>query len=215
MGDPGKIRKKYRGPSHPWEKTRIDQEKIIKEGYGLKNKKEIWKYTSKIVNLNTKTKKIIAERTFKEQAKKEEKQILEKLQRMGILNADSKIEDVLSLNINKFLERRLQTVVYKKGFAKSIKQARQFITHGHISLNGRSITIPSYNVTTADENNLIFSENSALKNLEHPERAAEKKVKEIENREAKEIKVTEEIQELVAEELAQAQIEEAKIDTAK
>ena len=215
MGDPGKIRKKYRGPSHPWEKTRIDQEKIIKEGYGLKNKKEIWKYTSKIVNLNTKTKKIIAERTFKEQAKKEEKQILEKLQRMGILNADSKIEDVLSLNINKFLERRLQTVVYKKGFAKSIKQARQFITHGHISLNGRSITIPSYNVTTADENNLIFSENSALKNLEHPERAAEKKVKEIENREAKEIKVTEEIQELVAEELAQAQIEEAKTDTAK
>ena len=40
MGDPRKLRKKYYPPSHPWQKIRIDEEKILMKDYGFKNKKE-------------------------------------------------------------------------------------------------------------------------------------------------------------------------------
>ncbi len=217
MGDPIKARKKYRGPSHPWEKIRIDQEKIIKEEYGLKNKQEIWKNTSKVANLNANAKRIIARRSFDEQAKKEEKQVLDKLHRQGIIEKDAKLEDVLGLNVNKFLDRRLQTFVKRLGFTGSIKQARQFITHGHVIVNDRKVTIPSYMVTREDEGKIAFNPNSTISNSEHPERnlKTKKEIKTIEIIKAKEIGIVSEAQEKLAENLAQAQIEEARIETAK
>jgi len=217
MGDPIKARKKYRGPSHPWEKIRIDQEKIIKEEYGLKNKQEIWKNTSKVVNLNANAKRIIARRSFDEQAKKEEKQVLDKLYKQGIIEKDSKIEDVLGLNVNKFLDRRLQTFVKKMGFASSVKQARQFITHGHIVVNSRKVTIPSYVVEREDEGKIEFNSNSTIANPDHPERnlSVKKELKKIEIAKPKEIEIVGEAQEKIAENLAQAQMEEAKVEAAK
>jgi small subunit ribosomal protein S4 len=49
-----------------------------------------------------------------------------------------------------FLERRLDNVVYRLGFAKSRMMARQFVTHGHVLLNGKKMTIPSYEVNKGD-----------------------------------------------------------------
>jgi len=183
----------------------------------LKNKQEIWKNTSKVVNLNANAKRIIARRSFDEQAKKEEKQVLDKLYKQGIIEKDSKIEDVLGLNVNKFLDRRLQTFVKKMGFASSVKQARQFITHGHIVVNGGKVTIPSYVVEREDEGKIEFNSNSTIANPDHPERnlSVKKELKKIEIAKPKEIEIVGEAQEKIAENLAQAQIEEAKVEAAK
>jgi small subunit ribosomal protein S4 len=48
------------------------------------------------------------------------------------------------------LESRLDNVVYRSGFAKSRSQARQLVNHGHISVNGKRTTIPSYTVKGGD-----------------------------------------------------------------
>src|SRR5262245_11021716 len=49
------------------------------------------------------------------------------------------------------LERRLDNVAYRLGFATSRRQARQIVRHGHISVNGRKVNIPSYQVGVGDE----------------------------------------------------------------
>jgi small subunit ribosomal protein S4 len=53
-------------------------------------------------------------------------------------------------NLLKFLERRLDNVVFRLGFAASRREARQVVTHGHIQVNGRKVTIPSYLVKVGD-----------------------------------------------------------------
>ena len=63
------------------------------------------------------------------------------------------------LALLKLLERRLDNVVYRLGLARSRPQARQFVTHGHIRINGQPINIPSYFVKPGEE---ILMEESAL-----------------------------------------------------
>ena len=48
------------------------------------------------------------------------------------------------------LERRLDNIVYRLGFAKSRYMSRQFVSHGHVLLNGKKMTIPSYQVQQGD-----------------------------------------------------------------
>lgn len=48
------------------------------------------------------------------------------------------------------LERRLDNIVYRLGFAKSRFMARQFVGHGHVLVNGKKLTIPSYTVKEGD-----------------------------------------------------------------
>ncbi|MCF6191603.1 MAG: 30S ribosomal protein S4 [Candidatus Hydrothermae bacterium] len=70
-------------------------------------------------------------------------------------------------NLLTLLERRLDNVVYRLGFAVSRAQARQFVRHGHILVNGRRVDIPSYQVRPGDvievhekfRNNPILKEN--------------------------------------------------------
>lgn len=49
------------------------------------------------------------------------------------------------------LERRLDNVVYRMGIAHTRRQARQFVAHGHIAVNGKKIDVPSYRVVPGDE----------------------------------------------------------------
>ena len=50
----------------------------------------------------------------------------------------------------RFLESRLDNTVYRLGFAPSRRQARQLVGHGHFTVNGRSVNIPSYQIKTGD-----------------------------------------------------------------
>ncbi len=185
MGDPRKRRASYQTPSHPWSKSRIDEEKVLIKEYGLKNKKEIWKMNSIAVGLAQQAKKLIALRT--DQAEKERKQLMQRIQRYGLLPHDAVLKDVLDINTRSILERRLQTILFRKNLARSIKQARQFIVHEHVSIGDKKITVPSYLVPLNEDEQVSFSEKSNLSDEEHPERKIEEVVAE-----TPEVKETEE-----------------------
>jgi small subunit ribosomal protein S4 len=169
MGDPRKNRKQYKTPAHPWRKDRLDAEAIIKKDYSLKNKTEIYKMSTILSDMKTQVKILSGKSTS--QAVKEKDQLMQRLLRLGLLQAEDPLDKVLGLAVKDILERRLQTLVFRKGLARSMKQARQFITHGHVLLGDRAITSPSYLVGVGEESRLTFVAFSPLNNPDHPERA--------------------------------------------
>lgn len=168
MGDPKRLRKKYSTPSHPWQKQRIDEEKELSMEYGFKNKKELWKLNSKLRTFRNSVKKLITKND--EIAQKEKANIILKLQKLGVIGQGAVLEDILAVTLKNLCDRRLQTIVFKKGLARSVRQARQLITHEHIRVGERKITFPSYLVNTDEELMVSFSERSSLNNEDHPER---------------------------------------------
>lgn len=176
MGDPKKQRKKYQTPSHPWQKTRIEEEKKLIEEYGLKNKKEIWKMDSKLRKFKSQVKKLITAPT--KQKELEKTQLLKKLQSLGLIKKTAQLDDILSLTLKDIMERRLQTLLCKKGLVKSIKQSRQMIVHKHVSIGNKKITMPSYLLRKEEEDKLSFSQYSPLSNKNHPARIIEDKKQE-------------------------------------
>ncbi len=168
MGDPKKFKKKYHTPAHPWNKTAIEVEGQLRQEFGLSKKKEIYISSSFLKKYKDIAKRLIADQTG--QGAKEGAQITEKLQRLGLLPPGAKLDQVLSLGLKDILERRLQSLVCRKGLAKSMKQARQFITHRHIMLGNKEITSPSYVTSLQEEAVIAFHDRSALKNSDHPER---------------------------------------------
>ena len=113
------------------------------------------------------------------QSKKEEEQLLKKMSALGLLGENAVLRDVLTLNVKDVLNRRLQTIVYKKSLARTPKQARQFIVHGHISLSDQKITVPSYFVKRGEETLITFIGSSPIARSDHPERIQETKESEI------------------------------------
>ncbi len=133
MGDPKFPRKKYETPSHPWEAERIRREKEILHKYGLRNKREIWRAETFLRRIREQARRLLA-MAGEEQAEKEKERLLKRLARLGILPENASLDDVLALTVEDILARRLQTLVYLHGLAKTPKQARQFIVHGHIAV---------------------------------------------------------------------------------
>lgn len=141
-------RKKYETPRRPWDRARIDEEKKLMRLYGLRRKREIWRAEAIVRKYRRIARALIAKKD-----KKIERMLLDKLSKLGILEAQS-IDDVLGMTIENVLERRLQTVVWRKGLANTPKQARQLIVHGHITINGRKVTWPSYIVPKDEEDKI-------------------------------------------------------------
>ena len=168
MGDPRRLRKKYETPLHPWRSANIEAERAIKQEYSLKNKQELWRMTSALRDFKNQAKRLIAQRGV--QADLESKQLLSRLERLGLLPAGAKLDTVLSLQAKDILDRRLQSFVFRQGIARSMKQARQFITHYHVAVNGKGISAPSYIVTKSDEALIQVRQTSSLVNPDHPER---------------------------------------------
>lgn len=167
MGDPKKPKKKYETPRHPWIKDVIDSEKALLREYGLANKKEVWRMKSLLSKFKALTKKYASLNTA--QSEKEQELFLQKLRRIGILTSEQGLDHVLGLEMKDVMERRLQTIVYKKKMANSIKQARQFIVHNHILVDGKKVSMPSYIVKKEEEAGIEFVTGSSLFNTEHPE----------------------------------------------
>jgi small subunit ribosomal protein S4 len=174
MGYPGKNHKSYQTPKRPWEKSRIESETRLVIEYGLRNKREVWKAQEHLRKYRKGARNLLALGSSSAdkdlyEAKKEE--LISHLQRAGLLGgADADIDDVLSLKVQTQLERRLQTVVYRKGLARSPKQARQLITHGHIAIGARRVSIPGYHVTRTDEAQITYYGKSPLVSDSHAEK---------------------------------------------
>jgi len=142
------LRKKYTCPRHPWRLERIKNENLLQQRYGLKNKREIWK----ALYLLSKWRKN-ARRLLVTGEEKEREQLLNKLENLGLLKERS-LSAVLNLTINDVLERRLQTIVYRKNLALSMRQSRNLISHKHIRLNGRVLNVPGYLVKKDEEEHI-------------------------------------------------------------
>jgi small subunit ribosomal protein S4 len=176
MGYPGKKRKSYDTPKHPWQAARMATEVELLKKYGLRNKKEVWKVQSMLRRYRGDARRLLAESAESEltgHLKTEADQILAKLMRYGILKQDSNVDDILALQTDSILERRLQTQVHRLGLARTARQARQFITHGHIAINGKKVTVPSKFISKEEEMAIDYYGESPLVNESHPERPAQ------------------------------------------
>jgi small subunit ribosomal protein S4 len=173
MGYPGKNHKSYQTPKRPFEKSRIESETRLVVEYGLRNKREVWKAQAVLRKYRKGARELLAlgssaANTALYESKKAE--LITSLQRNGLLGPDAGIEDVLSLKVQTQLERRLQTLVYRKGLARSPKQARQLVTHGHIAIAGRRTSIPGYRVNRTEENQITYFGTSPFLTDSHPEK---------------------------------------------
>jgi small subunit ribosomal protein S4 len=162
----------FERPSHPWEAERIKTENDLLAKYGLKNKKELWRTQYALRRFRQRARELQARvRTGDKQAEKEREQLLRRLGRLGLLPVDgTTLDDVLGLDVEALLSRRLQTVTFLKGLAFTPRQARQFIVHGHVSVGGRRVTIPGYLVSRTEEGAVLYDERSPIANDLHPVR---------------------------------------------
>lgn len=156
MGDPRRLKKKYKKPHTPWDKTRLEEELKYLGDFGLRNKHELYRHRYSL----TQFRKLARKLRTKPAAISE---LIGKLSKLGLVNLNSTPDDVLSLNLEDILNRRLQTLVFKNGFARSIYQARQFIVHKHISVNGKVTNSPSYLVKKKEEDTIKFQDFSPFK----------------------------------------------------
>jgi small subunit ribosomal protein S4 len=122
--------------------------------YGLRNKRELWKAVTIIRHFRHRARALLA--APPEVREREEKVLIKKLVELGLLNEGARLDDVLNLRVEDLLERRLQTIVFKKGLAKSIHEARQLIVHGHIAVGERRVRSPGYIVSRSEESLVTY-----------------------------------------------------------
>jgi small subunit ribosomal protein S4 len=160
IGDPRRLKKKFKKPKNPFEKERQREELEFIGKYGLRNKREFWKSRTILGNWRNIARQ--SRKLTKEKALEVQQELIRKLDRLGILGSEAEFDDILLLSVEDLLKRRLQTLVYEKGFANSVYQARQYIVHGHIQVRGKKINAPSYIVKREEEEFIGYAPNSPL-----------------------------------------------------
>ncbi|CDF35553.1 40S ribosomal protein S9 [Chondrus crispus] len=153
--------KTYRTPRRPFEKERLDSELQLAGKYGLRNKREIWRVQLVLSKIRSAARELLTldekdpRRVFEGTA------LLRRLTRLGLLDESRQALDyVLSLKVQDFLERRLQTQVVKLGLAKSIHHARCLIRQRHIRVGKQLVNVPSFMVRVDSQKHIDFSLNS-------------------------------------------------------
>jgi small subunit ribosomal protein S4 len=174
MGEPKFSRPKFDTPSHPWKADRIEEEHEIKKKYGLKNMREIWKAKSQLRRYRQQAMRLIGVvDTTEGHGLREMNDLLSSLYNKGLISQNASLDDILSLETEDILNRRLQAQVYYKGLACSLKQARQMITHGWIRVGEQKVTIPSFQVSRDEEEQIQWHPSSPIAlNPEHSIRKA-------------------------------------------
>lgn len=135
-----------------WEKQRMDEEHKLKERFGLRNLKEVWMAASELRRIRRNVREVLSGRASDEVGK----QIIARLARYGIVATSATLDDLLIINIDTILGRRLQSIVMNKGLAKTARQARQLITHGFIAIDGKRVTSPGYMVASTEEGRIGY-----------------------------------------------------------
>lgn len=165
-----RIRKRYKRPMVPYDKTHIKEEKAIMSKFGLRKKEEIL-----IAEESLRAFRQIARKLIWKPDEEKEKTLLNKLSKLGLLKKDAELDDVLALKVNDVLKRRLQSIVFDKGFGESILHARQLIAHGHIAVDGRRIKFPSFIVPAEEEDKIEWYDTSVMKSKKPSSKKSKKK----------------------------------------
>ncbi|MFB5619308.1 MAG: 30S ribosomal protein S4 [Candidatus Nitrosomaritimum aestuariumsis] len=158
MGDPKYPRRVWRKPKRPLNYDLKMEELKTLGTYGLRTKRELWKAHTQLSNVRHQARSLLA---LQQDVREEKEPILMKsLVRVGLVSGDATLDDVLNLQVTDLLTRRLQTLVFKKFGFKTPYQARQAVVHGHIMIGDRIVNIPSYTVTTSEEDSIKFTPES-------------------------------------------------------
>lgn len=161
-----RITPKFEKPLKPWDRTRLESERGILNAYGLRRKHEILRAES-ILRIFRRT----ARELEAKKDKSKEEIFLNRMKKLGLVSGNAVLDDVLALETDRILDRRLQTLVFRKGLASTLKQARQYIVHGHVTVDGRKSSWPSMIVDAEKEKTVAFHDRSKIK----PEKMAKAK----------------------------------------
>ncbi|MBD3157696.1 MAG: 30S ribosomal protein S4 [Candidatus Lokiarchaeota archaeon] len=170
MGDPRRQQKHYVIPKRPFDSDRFESELQLIGTYGLRNKKELWIHRTKLSDYRRQARNILA--LPPEERHEPTKELIKKLERLGVLSGEATLDTVLDLTVEDLLERRLQTIVFKKGMASSLHHARQLVAHGHIALDRARVMTPSRIIKTSEQELIDYAPGSPLNDESHPARVA-------------------------------------------
>ncbi|MEZ0249280.1 MAG: 30S ribosomal protein S4 [Thermoproteus sp.] len=163
MGGKKKSRKTYLDgkPKKLWNTQLLLEELQLMGEYGLRNKRELWKARAILKHIVRRARSLLSMRA--EERAPLEVPFKERLYKMGFIeDVNMPLDRVLSLDVRAVLDRRLQTVIYKRGLAKTPYEARQLIAHGHIAINGRRIRSPGFLVPRDLEDKITYAPTSPL-----------------------------------------------------
>ena len=149
MGDPKTSRRVWQKPKRPLNYDLIMDELKTLGTFGLKTKRELWKTQTELSRVRLQARSLLALR--QDERERKEPILMQSLSKIGLVNEDSTLDDVLNLQVTDLLSRRLQTIAQRKLYFKTPYQARQAIVHGHIMIGDSVVTIPSYVVKTEEE----------------------------------------------------------------
>jgi small subunit ribosomal protein S4 len=168
MGDPKTPRRVWNKPKRPLNYDLMMDELKILGTFGLKTKRELWKTQTELSRVRLQARSLLALR--QEERERKEPILIQSLSKIGLIDQNSTLDDVLNLQVNDLLSRRLQTITQKKLFFKTPYQARQAIVHGHIMIGDSVVTIPSYVVKTEEETKIrLIPESRFNETLSKPE----------------------------------------------
>ncbi|XP_003387673.1 PREDICTED: 40S ribosomal protein S9-like [Amphimedon queenslandica] len=157
---PGRLvySKTYVTPRRPFEKSRLDQELKLVGQYGLRNKKEVWRVKYTLAKIRSAARELLTLEEKHPRRLFEGNALLRRLVRIGVLDESKmKLDFVLGLKVEDFLERRLQTQVFKLGLAKSIHHARVQIRQRHIRVRKQIVNVPSFIVRLDSQKHIDFA----------------------------------------------------------
>jgi small subunit ribosomal protein S4 len=158
MGDPRRLKKKFKKPRHPYIKERILEELEFVGKYGLRNKREFWKMRTMLANWRKLARE--SRKLPREKAVEVQQELIKKLNRLGVLGSEAVFDDLLLISIEDLLKRRLQTLVFERGLAKTVYEARQRIIHKHIAIGDKIVNSPSHIVLKENEDYIRFAPSS-------------------------------------------------------
>lgn len=159
MGGLKKPKKKYLAgkPKKIWNKQLLLEELQLVGEYGLRNKKELWLARAHLKRITRRARSLLS--MAAEERAPLEMPFKERLYKMGFIeDPNVPLDRILSLDVRAVLERRLQTMVYRMGLAKSIHHARQLIVHGHVLVAGRRMTSPGFLVPRELEDKISLAQ---------------------------------------------------------
>ena len=168
MGDPKTPRRIWKKPKRPLNYNLMMDELKTLGTFGLKTKRELWKARTNLSKLRHQARSLLALR--QEIRKEKEPVLINSLSKIGLVDKNSTLDAVLNLQVTDLLSRRLQTIVQRKLYFKTPYHARQAIVHGHVMIDDRIVTIPSYVVKIDEESNIhLIPESSFNQTLSKPE----------------------------------------------
>ena len=163
MGDTKLPRKTWKKPKRPLNFDLKMEELKTLGSFGLKTKRELWKARTELSRIRNQARSLLALR--QEIREKEEPILMKSLSKNGLVTENATLDDVLNLEVNDLLSRRLQSFVMKKFNFKTPYQARQAVIHGHIMIGEKTVDIPSYVVSVNEEDGVKLSPESKFNTL--------------------------------------------------